>query len=136
MISIPDSWAARSAAMLRAGTWKFGSVKVPSISRANSRMEEVTMNHSIASLSPLLGEFRIGWNYSVLGGGVWGISPLPAQAVHRIPSFKPQPWQMGQIRVLVFAEVVMSGKPIIRSISGLCRKGERLPVMENPSAIG
>ena len=31
---------------------------------------------------------------------------------------------MGQSRVLVFTEVVMSGKPIIRSISGLCRKGE------------
>jgi hypothetical protein len=32
---------------------------------------------------------------------------------------------MGQIRVLVFTEVVMSGKPIIRSISGLCRKDGR-----------
>jgi uncharacterized membrane protein YoaT (DUF817 family) len=31
---------------------------------------------------------------------------------------------MGQIRVLVFTEVVMNGKPIIRSISGLCRKVE------------
>jgi len=35
-----------------------------------------------------------------------------------MPSFNPAPWQTGQSRVLVFAEVVMSGKPIILSIVG------------------
>src|SRR6478672_4673572 len=132
MISMPASCAARRAAMLRGGTWKFGSVRVPSISRANSRMEVVTMNHSTASVLStghlILDQrkFRTGWTYSVLGGEVWGISPLPSQAVHRIPSFSPEPWQTGQIRVLLFAEVVMSGKPIIRFISGLCRKDGNL----------